>query len=101
MIRRPPRSTRTYTLFPDTTLFRSDELHTPVVHRVARLGPVSPHAIAILESTLASKIARVHGRSSLKLGGVREAAEITNNSARAVEKRIMPAISKQIGRAHV
>src|SRR3546814_4619441 len=23
MIRRPPRSTRTYTLFPDTTLFRS------------------------------------------------------------------------------
>src|SRR3546814_20097345 len=25
MIRRPPRSTRTYTLFPDTTLFRSEE----------------------------------------------------------------------------
>src|SRR3546814_16497985 len=25
MIRRPPRSTRTYTLFPYTTLFRSDE----------------------------------------------------------------------------
>src|SRR3546814_18154382 len=29
MIRRPPRSTRTDTLFPDTTLFRSDdERHT-------------------------------------------------------------------------
>src|SRR3546814_1637142 len=26
MIRRPPRSTRTYTLFPYTTLFRSDEV---------------------------------------------------------------------------
>src|SRR3546814_5256131 len=26
MIRRPPRSTRTYTLFPYTTLFRSDPL---------------------------------------------------------------------------
>src|SRR3546814_15720157 len=26
MHRRPPRSTRTYTLFPDTTLFRSDQL---------------------------------------------------------------------------
>src|SRR3546814_19013028 len=26
MIRRPPRSTRTYTLFPYTTLFRSDRL---------------------------------------------------------------------------
>src|SRR3546814_3902844 len=27
MIRRPPRSTRTYTLFPYTTLFRSDQRH--------------------------------------------------------------------------
>src|SRR3546814_8908742 len=33
MIRRPPRSTRTDTLFPYTTLFRSD-----------RLGPVLPGA---------------------------------------------------------
>src|SRR3546814_2279041 len=31
MIRRPPRSTRTYTLFPYTTLFRSD--HNVKVHR--------------------------------------------------------------------
>src|SRR3546814_1487559 len=30
MIRRPPRSTRTDTLFPDTTLFRSQQL--PFVH---------------------------------------------------------------------
>src|SRR3546814_3730322 len=29
MIRRPPRSTRTDTLFPYTTLFRSGELPTP------------------------------------------------------------------------
>lgn len=71
-----------------------DELHTPVVHRIARLGPVSPQAIAILEETLAAKIARAHGRSSLKMGGVREAAEIINNAARAVEKRVMPAIGK-------
>src|SRR3546814_3173337 len=28
MIRRPPRSTRTYTLFPYTTLFRSREVFT-------------------------------------------------------------------------
>src|SRR3546814_18584778 len=43
MIRRPPRSTRTDTLFPYTTLFRSDLARThveiePVVdHRVAEL----------------------------------------------------------------
>src|SRR3546814_7280738 len=34
MIRRPPRSTRTDTLFPDTTLFRSDDLEG-LVHQVA------------------------------------------------------------------
>src|SRR3546814_572987 len=30
MIRRPPRSTRTYTLFPYTTLFRSEDLLVPL-----------------------------------------------------------------------
>src|SRR3546814_10740387 len=30
MIRRPPRSTRTDTLFPYTTLFRSDALHVAI-----------------------------------------------------------------------
>src|SRR3546814_20548446 len=30
MIRRPPRSTRTDTLFPYTTLFRSDQFHKPI-----------------------------------------------------------------------
>src|SRR3546814_15374747 len=34
MIRRPPRSTRTYTLFPDTTLFRSAALQSEVQRRV-------------------------------------------------------------------
>src|SRR3546814_21140698 len=34
MLRRPPRSTRTDTLFPYTTLFRSDLAETP--HRVIR-----------------------------------------------------------------
>src|SRR3546814_13146338 len=34
MIRRPPRSTRTDTLFPYTTLFRSNPLDIPRNHRV-------------------------------------------------------------------
>src|SRR3546814_9619385 len=33
MIRRPPRSTRTDTLFPYTTLFRSPHAHTPAGQR--------------------------------------------------------------------
>src|SRR3546814_5013680 len=37
MIRRPPRSTRTDTLFPDTTLFRSPALG-PTRGRASRIG---------------------------------------------------------------
>src|SRR3546814_8984125 len=42
MIRRPPRSTRTDTLFPYTTLFRSDEhrRHHPCPRR---RNPYNPH----------------------------------------------------------
>src|SRR3546814_3167416 len=43
MIRRPPRSTRTDTLFPYTTLFRSrrkrhEEVHSARIHRPRRRG---------------------------------------------------------------
>src|SRR3546814_7644893 len=49
MIRRPPRSTRTYTLFPYTTLFRSRYVNRGYprdalagVYRAARIGLVTP-----------------------------------------------------------
>src|SRR3546814_7544651 len=45
MIRRPPRSTRTYTLFPYTTLFRSEGLDT-VVCQLLRLPDVEPDLTA-------------------------------------------------------
>src|SRR3546814_19249542 len=50
MIRRPPRSTRTDTLFPDTTLFRSPAAeydharHAPDAKGVTRCCRVSLHA---------------------------------------------------------
>jgi len=70
------------------------EAQTPVVHRIARLGPVAPEALRVLEELLTAKIARTHGHMPLTMGGVREAAEIINNAARAVEKRVMPEIGK-------
>src|SRR3546814_15994720 len=49
MIRRPPRSTRTDTLFPYTTLFRSDVGHRPVadlaVRRVAAVAQRVDHRV--------------------------------------------------------
>src|SRR3546814_6800615 len=48
MIRRPPRSTRTDTLFPYTTLFRSDEeaaMDQPVTARIAVVAHLVPAAL--------------------------------------------------------
>src|SRR3546814_11575261 len=73
MIRRPPRSTRTDTLFPYTTLFRSKKLRTKAVLRAAALpksfkdyvtsmGWMSPHYVR-LRNTLAradEQIGRAH-----------------------------------------
>src|SRR3546814_8486765 len=42
MIRRPPRSTRTDTLFPYTTLFRSDRSQAPPCRRAARRRRACP-----------------------------------------------------------
>src|SRR3546814_12184178 len=51
MIRRPPRSTRTDTLFPYTTLFRSVEMARNIA-RAAGIGVVAPgaaDAVALFE----------------------------------------------------
>src|SRR3546814_7495472 len=59
MIRRPPRSTRTYTLFPYTTLFRS------VDAAPAWLG-AAPTVPLVLEEDLAVSLRR-HLRDDLKV----------------------------------
>src|SRR3546814_13105418 len=59
MIRRPPRSARTDTLFPDTTLFRSHGL--PHRRRVGHLAPHDP----------AHRILLPVARSARELGAIR------------------------------
>ncbi|MCP5395369.1 MAG: flagellar motor switch protein FliG [Sphingomonadaceae bacterium] len=65
-----------------------------VVHRIATLGPVSADAVEMLEEALSTRIAQLHGRRPLEIGGLQEAADIINNSSRALGKRIVPEISK-------
>ena len=71
-----------------------NETQPEVVHRIATLGPVSPDAIAMLEELLTRRIGECHGQAALSIGGPREAAEIINNSGKAVEKRVMPEIAR-------
>ncbi len=79
-----------------------ESLQPQIVQRVATLGPVAPEAIGMLEAMLAQKITECHGSAALTMGGPREAADIINASARAVEKRVMPEIArsdKQLAKA--
>src|SRR3546814_3256238 len=57
MIRRPPRSTRTDTLFPDTTLFRSlDSKENIMRHRsgLRKLNRTSSHRLAMFRNMAVS-----------------------------------------------
>jgi flagellar motor switch protein FliG len=70
------------------------EIQPEVVHRIATLGPVSPEAIQMLEELLHRKIAEYHGQGTLSMGGAKDAADIINNAGKAMEKRVMPEITK-------
>jgi flagellar motor switch protein FliG len=65
-----------------------------VVHRIATLGPVAPEALEMLDELLGLRIREAHGSAPLLMGGPKEAAEIINGAGKAVEKRVMPEITK-------
>src|SRR3546814_6815490 len=72
MIRRPPRSTRTDTLFPDTTLFRSVDF-VAVCHAIWKLGATpQPLSFRLPAAELAAIVAL--GKPSVVVGD-RPAAE--------------------------
>lgn len=71
-----------------------EDQQTQIVHRVATLGPVAADAILLLEKLLDRRIRSCLGPGALSMGGPREAAEIINAAAKAVEKRVMPEITK-------
>src|SRR3546814_12114294 len=65
MIRRPPRSTRTDTLFPYTTLFRSSRQREVSCCEASRLRPGSLHLVHRLSIGPAGVIARHCGSHPL------------------------------------
>src|SRR3546814_16154635 len=83
MIRRPPRSTRTYTLFPYTTLFRSsdiDGLYTANPHKYPDASLIE-HVEAITDEIVA--MADGGSSSGMGAGGMlskMEAAKIANSA---------------------
>ncbi len=65
-----------------------------IVERVARCGPVSPHAVEMLNTMLEQGIARHYGKAALAMGGPREAADLINEAG-TVEQTVMPALNER------
>src|SRR3546814_11962572 len=86
MIRRPPRSTRTDTLFPYTTLFRSAAIEAPRFATYSFPASFAPHDYFPGRLNLESRI-----------------PEATADALSALGHRIQwwPDLVWQIGRAHV
>src|SRR3546814_10999223 len=66
MIRRPPRSTRTYTLFPYTTLFRSNVPGQDEDHAGSDGAPPAyrPHKPAVVEAAVENVVVRSREETS-------------------------------------
>jgi flagellar motor switch protein FliG len=69
-----------------------------ILHRIAKLGPITPEAVETLRTLIAS---RSGGGGSgggpvggLQLGGAREAAKILQGARKATEQRVMPKLLK-------
>src|SRR3546814_20306579 len=96
MIRRPPRSTRTDTLFPYTTLFRSAQQVTfhPLRMRVDTAAGHKADALAINEVSLLRE-SRQAAKIGVKIDGVQRLGElicdvimVANPAGRSDEQRV-------------
>lgn len=71
------------------------EVQPEIVHRIATLGPVAPHALEMLEEVLSRRISEAHGERPLQMGGAREAAQIINSIGKVAERHVMGALIKR------
>src|SRR3546814_3781927 len=115
MIRRPPRSTRTDTLFPYTTLFRSYVVVAVVRHRhglgvalglvVDAPGPDRVHVAPVRLRLRVHQRVAVHlargGQEELRALGLGQAQAVVGTEAAALHDLDRDAPEVEIGRAHV
>ncbi|TKD52001.1 flagellar motor switch protein FliG [Sphingomonas baiyangensis] len=71
-----------------------EAMQPQILHRVARLGPITPEAIETLRAALAARVGQSSGAAGLQLGGTRDAARILSSARKATETRVMPKLAK-------
>ncbi|MDB5706657.1 MAG: flagellar motor switch protein FliG [Sphingomonas bacterium] len=71
-----------------------DAVQPDILHRVARLGPITPEAVETLKTVLAGRVGTSKQPAGVTLGGTRDAAKILSSGRKATELRVMPKLFK-------
>ena len=71
-----------------------DTAQPDILHRVARLGPITPEAVDTLRTMLAGRTTAATQSAGVTLGGTREAAKILSGARKTTEQRVMPKLFK-------
>ena len=71
-----------------------DAVQPDILHRVARLGPITPEAVETLRTMLAGRTSASTQSAGVTLGGTREAAKILSGARKTTEQRVMPKLFK-------
>ncbi|PAX07939.1 flagellar motor switch protein FliG [Sphingomonas lenta] len=65
-----------------------------ILHRIARLGPITPDAVETLRAMLANRTGSANRGGGVVLGGAREAAKVLSSARKSTEQRVMPKLFK-------
>ncbi len=71
-----------------------EAMQPQVLRRVARLGPVTPEAIATLTDVLDRHARQPRRATGVQMGGTREAAKIMSSARKITEQKVMPKLAK-------
>lgn len=71
-----------------------DAVQPDILHRLARLGPITPEAVETLKTLLANRTGSGKTQAGVTLGGTKDAAKILSSGRKATELRVMPKLFK-------
>ncbi|UVO51219.1 flagellar motor switch protein FliG [Sphingomonas sp. SUN019] len=71
-----------------------DAAQPDILHRIAKLGPITPEAVETLRTMLANRAGGAGQQQQVQLGGTRGAAKILQGARKATEQRVMPKLFK-------
>src|SRR3546814_790978 len=96
MIRRPPRSTRTDTLFPDTTLFRSRDISRPVLSVVLEAPTAVDQALLETHRDVFNVFSRSIGGLEFILPRLQRGVQAAYGQSASALREIVPDLKAEV-----